>query len=397
MDWRRIFDFQTVLACQSLLAVVFALVFLGMGRVYPQVRGVRAIAISFLLIVPDALCVGLREHLSPVVSVMMADTLMLASLIAMYEAVVHFTGGANQRWLLWLTAFTSFAVVFFYTEVNAAAGPRIVAVALSMAVIRGFTAYSLLTRAQRSSQRWLVGFFGLFLAFLSVLSLYHAWGMAWHAGDFTEAQQSTEQNAMLATGMFYIAISGVCFLVLTSRELLAQRRMAGDWTPIDGTFNRVALEVNLAVELGRFEERRDPFCLAMLEIDAINALRADDDGYAAMRDAAETLSKQLRGTDRIGCFSRHEFVLFFASTGHTAAGMVAERCAEQVGRMRLQTGPMTLSIGISEAAAGDTAQKLMERAGLALAQAKAEGGGRCCVVLAEPGMATAAASTNAMA
>jgi hypothetical protein len=140
MQSRHLLDFQTLLVCESMMAVVFAIVFMGLQRVFPYVRGARAIAISFLLIVPDTLFVGLRGQVSPVVSVLIADTLMLASLIAMYEAILQFTGGVNRRWVLWFVAFVSFAVVYFYTDVRPQLAPRLIAIALSMAFVRANTA-----------------------------------------------------------------------------------------------------------------------------------------------------------------------------------------------------------------------------------------------------------------
>ena len=59
------------------------------------------IALSFALVIPEAIFRAIGGHAAPVISVLMANTVTLSSLIAMYEAIVQFSGGPNRRWLLW--------------------------------------------------------------------------------------------------------------------------------------------------------------------------------------------------------------------------------------------------------------------------------------------------------
>ena len=388
MEAHRLLDFRTLLACESMLAVVFAIVFLGMRRVFPRARGTRSIAISFLLVVPDALAVGMRGHVIPVVSVLIADTLMLASLIAMYEAVVEFTGVENRRWLLWLGAFVSFAVVYFYTDVRPAFVPRVIAIALSMALVRGATAWALLERSIRSPQRVTLAFFGIFMAALTAVSLYRAYRIFRFGAPPGAELQDQVQSALLVTGIFYLVISGLCFLILTGRELIAYHRMHSTWDNLPGMFDRRALEVNIALELDRIRKRaaqhpEEPpqvFSIALLEIDQLSRVAPNSAaGRRALRDVADVFSGTLRSTDHIGRFSAKQFLLFLGKTGQTDAITAAERHAARVAQINFGrgAGAVSLSAGVAEAIPTDTAETLIARTDRALKLAQAEGGD-CC-------------------
>jgi diguanylate cyclase (GGDEF)-like protein len=386
-----------------MMAVVFAIVFFGLQRVFPHVRGAKAIAISFLLIVPDTLFVGLRGQVSPVVSVLIADTLMLGSLIAMYEAILQFTGGVNRRWLLWFVTFVSFAVVYFYTDVRPQLAPRLIAIALSMAFVRANTAAALLKRSIRSTQRLTLGFFGLFMASLTLMSLWRVWRIARYGAPTDPVQQDRIQSTILETGIFYLATSGLCFLMLTIRELATRRRMEADWSPLPGMFNRRGLEVNLALELERLQKRftnpalemplgkRDVqygFSIALVEVDGLK--RADAESIASsrqvMRDVGEVIASGLRSTDHIGRFSATRYLLFLAQNDSSEALVVTERIAADVAMLqsRSNVGGVTLSIGIAEAVAGDSTVGLISRAEFGVERARAEGGNRRSVGMPEP-------------
>ena len=93
-------DYKTLLASECVLGIVFTIVFAGLRRVFPQVRGANPVALSFALVVPETIFRAMGGNVPPVVSVLMANTLTISSLIAMYEGILQFTGGPNRRWVL---------------------------------------------------------------------------------------------------------------------------------------------------------------------------------------------------------------------------------------------------------------------------------------------------------
>jgi diguanylate cyclase (GGDEF)-like protein len=395
-------DYKTLLASDCVLGIIFTIVFTGLNRIFPHVRGANPVALSFALVIPETIFRALGGHVAPVISVLMANTLTLSSLIAMYEAILQFTGGPNRRWLLWFIAFCSFSVVYFYTEVRPSVGPCIISVSLVMAVIRIFSAMALFQRSVRSTQRRTMQLFGVFLCAMAFISLRLAWNTYVRGLPTGMTEVSAQQAMMRATGLFYMAIAGLFFLVLTSRELASRRRTEFHRDTLTGTFNRSGLELNLAVEMDRSSRSGNVFSIALVEVDQLGRIQESEGragGNATLREAAEAIGGQLRGTDHVGRYSGDLFLLVLSQTTHTEALIVAERISNEVGKLKLLTGsePLTLSVGITESATGDAGVQMISRSEQALFQARSEGRNCCRVVLTGRGAVAAANGAIAVA
>ena len=379
-------DYKTLLLCECVLAIVFTVVFLGMKRAFPLVHGAYPAALSYALIVPETIFLALGGHISPVVSVLMANTLTLSSLIAMYEAVLQFTGGINRRWLLWFIAFSSFSVVYYNTEVRPNLVPCIISVSLVMAVIRGVTAQALFKRSIQSTQRTTLRLFGAFLAVLALISLRLAWTTYWLGLPTGTTELSAEQALMRATGIIYLTVSGLYLMVITSRELVSRRRTETNRDRITGTLNRIGLDLNLVIELDRSNRSGQSFSVAMVEIDHLGQIQQDEGragGNATLREVAETIAAQLRGTDQIGRYTKDILLMILSQTAQQEALVVVDRVVAEVGKLKLvtQATPITLSIGITESAVGEPFELLILRAEQALTLARQDGPNCCKVIL----------------
>jgi len=318
----------------------------------------------------------------------MANTLTLSSLIAMYEGVLQFTDGVSRRWLLWFLAFTSFSVVYFNTEVHRNLAACIVSLALVMAAVRGFTAFALFKRSIISTQRAALRFFGLFLTTMGAISVRLAWQVYAHGLPNGTTEASAEGVLMRSTGMVYLAISGLCFLVLTSRELVSRRRVEGYRDRLTGTFDREGLELSLAIEMERSSRSGLPFSIGLVQVDQLTRIleaQGRAGGNVTLREVAEAIAGQLRNTDQVGRFSGDLFLMVLSQTTHLEALIVAERVAGKAGQLKLLTDShaITLSIGITESATGDTGEQMIARAEGALSLAATAGRNCCRVVLGE--------------
>ena len=395
-------DYKTLLASECVLGIVFTIVFAGLHRIFPQVRGANPVALSFALVVPETIFRAMGGNVAPVVSVLMANTLTISSLIAMYEGILQFTGGPNRRWVLWFVGFTSFSVVYFNTEVHPNVAPCIISVSLVMAVIRGFSALALFRQSVRSTQRKTMQLFGVFLCIMAVYSLQLAWAVYWKGLPTHKADVDAEQAMMRATGLFYMAISGLFFLVLTSRELAARRRTEVHRDPLTGTFNRGGLELNLAVEMERSSRNGQVLSIALVEVDQLGSIQESEGragANATLREVAEAMSGQLRATDHLGRFTGDLFLLVLSQTTSSEAVIVSDRISKQVGKLKLLTGsdPLTLSVGITESSTGEARTQMIARAEEALLLAKSEGRNCSRVVVLQNTDGTADSRASAIA
>ena len=391
-------DYKTLLACECVLAILFTIVFIGLKRIFPQARGAYPAALSFALIVPETIFMAMDGHVSPVVSVLMANSLTLGSLIAMYEAVLQFTGGPNRRWLLWFIAFCSFSVVYYSTEVQPNLARSIVSVAVVMAIIRLFTAQALFKRSMRSTQRTTLRFFGILLVILAYISLRLAWNTYRFGLPTGITEINAQQAIMRATGIFYMVSAGLYFLILTSHELAIRRQGSPNRDRVTGVLNRIGLDLNLAMEMDRWSRSGLGFSIAMVQTDSLGRIQQEEGvvgANATLREVARTIGGQLRGTDVIGRFTDDLFLLILSQTTQEEALVVADRVSAEVSRLKLVTlaEPITLSIGITASAPNETIAQMLQRADQALLLAR-QNGENCTRVLLASNPDTEAADSR---
>ena len=148
----------------------------------------------------------------------------------------------------------------------------------------------------------------------------------------------------------------------------------------------------------RFIEGRIEACLAELQRHGVASavLHCDIDGFAAFNlqytkevgDAvlamvAQTLQRNLRGSDSVGRWSGEEFMAVLQHVDGVRAAAVADKLRMLVERSTLSAvgGALhvTISIGATMIRRDDNEDSVIERAGRALASSKAAG--RNCVTL----------------
>src|SRR5580693_8966603 len=85
-------DNRTLIACDFMLAVAFAIVFFSMKRAYPILRGINTIGISFLLGVPGTLLLASRGEIPYFLSVTVAYSFVFGSFVFLYRGILRFLG-----------------------------------------------------------------------------------------------------------------------------------------------------------------------------------------------------------------------------------------------------------------------------------------------------------------
>jgi diguanylate cyclase (GGDEF)-like protein len=163
---------------------------------------------------------------------------------------------------------------------------------------------------------------------------------------------------------------------------------------LTGIHNRRWLEDALQRMVRRHEKTAGHLSVAMLDIDHFKNVN-DSLGHLAgdivLRHVASVLASNIRPTDLIARFGGEEFVLIFPDTEAIHAARAADRVRESV-TSRPAPSPdggllpvVTVSIGIAQLEAGQTADALLAVADRALYEAKRAGRDR--VVVAEPSRA----------
>ena len=154
---------------------------------------------------------------------------------------------------------------------------------------------------------------------------------------------------------------------------------------LTGLYNRRYMESHLGamVEDGLTNAR--PVSLLIFDIDffkSVNDTYGHAAGDAVLKEFSQRISQNVRGVDLACRMGGEEFVVVMPDTDLTYAKMVAERLRTRIGETPFniddeQNLNVTVSIGIAVVeGAGDTAEKLIERADAALYRAKREGRNR---------------------
>jgi len=389
------FDNRTLFGCQCFLTLLFATVFLWMGRAYPQIRGVRMVALAFALGVPCTLLMTLRGVAAPFLSITAANLLAMGAFLALYEGVVRFAGTKSHWKMLAVPGALAIGVVYYFSGVRPNIVPRIMAMGFATAIIRGATAWVLLGLAggevrmnARTQRVWGARLLlGSFLALLTVLEVERIAATAVLGSPEDYMQRNAFQTSTMALNLVFIAVFGLCFLIMSSQELIARSQEESERDVLSGALNRRGIEARLAQELKRRGRSGQRLCVALVDLDRFKEIN-DAEGHAAgdeaLRATAKAMQERLRDLDTMGRYGGDEFLVILPHTGLENTPVVAERLSLAIGRLDVLHGGhrLSVSIGMTEASSEDDAIALIARADEALYQAKRAG--RACWRMVAP-------------
>ncbi len=369
------FDNRTLLSCELLLALAFAIAFVAIRRAHPTLRGAGHIAQGFLLGIPGLVLLLSQGAISPLASVIAANALIFISLILFCSGVLALLGSNRSLVPFWLSSLLSVCAIAYFSEVQNAIVPRLIVISFNVAFVRSLIALELFRLARG---RNMVRLFASFMTLFAILSLGWGVGALIHGAPRDLMQSEHVQTFTLLVTIFASCVTGLFSLSICHDQVLSLVRAESQLDPLSGTLNRRAIEHKLDIELKRIERGGQPLSVALIDIDYFKTIN-DTEGHAAgdsaLRDVATAISAKLRAYDIFGRFGGDEFLLVLPQTSSAGAIVVAERIGDAVRSFSsIRNGPaLTISIGVSEAIPGDYSTSLLARADKALYQAKNAG------------------------
>jgi diguanylate cyclase (GGDEF)-like protein len=185
----------------------------------------------------------------------------------------------------------------------------------------------------------------------------------------------------LAAARVITAVSSLALVREQLTRLSDELAHAAAIDPLTAMFNRRYLETRLDAELERSRRTGLPVSLLMLDIDtfkAINDQMGHQTGDAVLRKVAEIVRRSVRASDVCSRYGGDEFAVIVPENA-TSAPLTAERIRHRVEAFRWDsiglphTFRVTVSIGVSIAAVGETSEVLIRRADQNMYRAKAQG------------------------
>ncbi len=375
MSFLSWFDSRTLFSCQLLLDVVFSIVFLGMRRANPNLRGLRSITLSFLFGAPGILLLFLRGSIPDFLSMTVANALVLIAFTLQYRAVLRFLDVSRSIYSVWALNAATLLVVFYYSQVQHNIVPRIIAASITIGVIRGLITLELLRHATGRTHMLL---FGYAMTIFTVMSFSRALICSLNGAPSNYMQNSPFQTLAMAGDLIYLCVTGLFFYTMINGEVLARVQSQSEQDPLSGTLNRRGIEQKLSTEIKRIERTGQRLSVALIDIDYFKAIN-DTEGHAAgdnaLRKVVSAISGQVRASDFVGRYGGDEFLLILPHTCCADAATVAERIGNAARSFSAVDGgaALTLSIGLSEAIPDEEPAFLLARADQALYQAKHAG------------------------
>ncbi|MBI2309240.1 MAG: GGDEF domain-containing protein [Rhodocyclales bacterium] len=209
------------------------------------------------------------------------------------------------------------------------------------------------------------------------------WQLVVEQGD-AEAVRPVRQVLLRNLG-----ISALVTLLVLITALIAinryQRRLeeTAATDTLTGALNRQAFDIAFQVALHDCQRKDLPLSAILIDLDhfkQINDTRGHLAGDRALRAVADLLRRQLREADVMARWGGEEFLVLLKDCPLAHALTVAEKLRAAVAAPEFAAAgaspPLTISLGVAEHVAGDTAEALFGRADRALYLAKRNGRNR---------------------
>lgn len=174
-----------------------------------------------------------------------------------------------------------------------------------------------------------------------------------------------------------------------SHEEVSRLHHKASTDQLTGLTNFSSLMEKLEQQIRKAEERKQPLCVLMADLDffkKVNDTYGHMAGDMVLRHTAERIQAAVRDFDIVGRFGGEEFTIVLKNTDIGLAKVIAERIRNEIAATPMHIKGINIAITISLGGAmmkpGETREALLDRADAALYEAKQTGRNR--VVFAAP-------------
>lgn len=327
---------------------------------------------------------GLRGLVDDSLSIVLANTLLAASLALLSESLCEFHACKPRRWLLWapvVLAFLGFGFLVHTLPARMIVGPLVFSAQIVMLL-------SIQARARSKTVGRGKHFVCIAVAALLpllVARLIAAMQREDALADFGAPSLVLGLTFMLALASTLLATMG--FVLMSKERADHHTRQMAMFDELTGLASRRSTLQALTQQVAAARRSGQPLTVLMLDIDhfkQVNDEFGHQAGDRALQHVAQTLRSRFRRQDLLGRFGGEEFLAVLPATAAAEGGLslaetvraaVAAAPVTGVGEVGL---PLSVSIGVAEVApcaAGDT-EAVVRAADLAMYRAKVAGRNR---------------------
>src|SRR3984885_4281136 len=377
-------DVGTLLGCQIALTLVYAIAFFCMKRMYPYLRGAGSVALAFSAATIANILLLLSGSIPTILSIVASHCLLLSAFVLFYNGVLHFFRSPRRIRYAWALTAVASALILYLVQSHKYPTALTWAIAISFFLVRGVIALEIFRQA---ADRIFLKIFAFLMAAYAVFALNRIIFLMIYGIPPNRAQRDFLQTISVLLSVSFAFLIGLSFLLMLCSDLLTVVKDESERDLLCGVFNRRGIEQKLDAELAR-TVRGQKLSIALIDIDhfkTINDYAGHAAGDSALRNVVSAISGRLRPHDLLGRFGGDEFLLIFPRTSCSDAHLVSSRIEQSVRELSIPHAglPLTISIGLTQATAGEVTGPLLARADKALYTAKDAGRNCCRIILHE--------------
>jgi diguanylate cyclase (GGDEF)-like protein len=375
-------DVGTLLGCQIVLTLIYAIVFCCMKINYPYLRGAGSVAFAFFLATIANVLLVFSGSIPLFLSIVVSHCLLLSAFVLFYTGVLHFFKSPRRIRYAWaLTVAASILTIYLNLSHDRTTALTYV-IAISFFLVRGVIALEIFRQA---ADRIFLKIFAYLMAAYAIFALNRVYFLLVLGHPPSAHQREFLQIVSVLLSVSFAFLIGLSFLLMLCSDLLTLVKDESERDLLCGVLNRRGIEQKLDTELMRASRSGQNLAIALIDIDhfkAINDHAGHAAGDAALRDVVSAISGRLRPHDLLGRFGGDEFLLILPHTSSSEAFAVSSRIEQSVRELSIpgEAFPLTISIGLTQAISGEIAGPLLARADKALYTAK-NAGRNCCRIL----------------
>ncbi|MBW8368382.1 MAG: GGDEF domain-containing protein [Arenimonas sp.] len=374
------FDIRSALLVGALLTLMIGLVLLVVGRALPAAYrpSVRWWVGATLLQPAGFALLSLRDTLSPILSIVVANAFVVMGLTAYVVALRRFHGLPARHGPLAAAVAAMVAASFYWGLVDPDLTSRLIVVSIILAGVLG-TSAAIIYRHGRGPVRHVAG---VPFAAAAAIMAYRAVVLLFDPSLVTTVFQVTHvQLLTYAVASVLPVIATIGFLLLCTERSQHELERAARVDYLTGCYNRRAIEELATHSMAGARRHGLPLSLLVLDIDHFKRIN-DELGHAigdlALMESVARIRTTLRTEDVLGRLGGEEFIVLMPNADGASAVQAGERIrssfSAQPLRMDGHHRTVTLSIGVATLAPMDREfSQLLQRGDRAMYAAKNAG------------------------
>lgn len=375
----------TLIVLAALLSALVTLVLFAVWLFNRHIPGLRLWVLAFLSSSVFSASLLMRDWVPEPVSVVVAQiSLTLTGYLCWMGSRAYMGRSPPPHGVAALALAALSAAAVYFTVERPSPGARFVLLGLMAGVCFVLTARALAHGGfRRVPARYLfaatVGAHGVFvlvrpLAFALVMPQQPAEGALLAALSYIVVLESTAALVLIGFGA----------VMLTNEFITNELRHLAEVDPLTNVFNRRAFLTLLDKAISSAQRTQSVLPVMVIDLDhfkKINDTRGHRAGDDVLRHFVMLAHSCLRKEDVMGRLGGEEFAIFLPNAGDGGALAVAERLRALVQAQPLPVTdagpiPLTVSVGVTLCAPGDTADSALQRADEAMYLAKERGRNR---------------------